>query len=125
MDVVEVTFLIGGVFLLGSSVESSNTIVGKVAGFRFIFSPASLMVAGFYFVSDCFLLGGRLCQRRSDRLSCRSDSPCHWFLFVFSAGDIRSPFCCFGIVPPVNFFLFCFFIISGCLSLWCFGNFIE
>ena len=61
VDVVDVTFMIGCVFLLGPSVESSNTIFGKVAGFRFMFSLASLTVAGFCFDSDCFLFGGLLC----------------------------------------------------------------
>ena len=125
VDVVEVTLLIGGVFLLGPSVESSNTIFGKVAGFCFKFSRASLTVAGFCFESDCFLFGGLLCQRESDKFSSRSDFSCHWFLFVCSVGEIRSPFCCLGIKPPVISFIFCCFILSGRLSLCCFCRFNE
>ena len=53
--VVEVTFTTGGVFLLDPSVESVNLIFDKVAGFRFMFSLASLTASGFGF--DC-LLGG-------------------------------------------------------------------
>ena len=50
--------MIAGNFLLSSSVESTNAIFRKVAGFGFIFSLASLTVYGFCFVSDCFLFGG-------------------------------------------------------------------
>ena len=50
--VVDVTFMAGGVFLLDPSVESVNTIFGKVAGVRFMFSLASLTVAGFDFGFD-------------------------------------------------------------------------
>ena len=61
--VVEVTFMTGGVTLLDLSVESVSTTFEKVAGFRFMFSLASLTVSGFFFDSACLLLGGLLCQR--------------------------------------------------------------
>ena len=115
--VVGITFMVGGVFLLDPSVESVNTIFGKVAGFRFMFSLASLTASGFCFKSDCFLFGGLLCQRGSDRLSSLSDSPCHWFLFVCSPGELRSSFCFLGMNPPVNSFTFFFLIFSDRLSL--------
>ena len=44
MDVVIVIFIIGGVFLLGPSVESLNTTFGNIAGFLFIFSLAPVFV---------------------------------------------------------------------------------
>ena len=110
MAVVKVTFLVGGVFHLDPSVESVNTIFGKVAGFRFMFCLASLMASGFCFTSDCFLFGGLLCQRGSDRLSSLSDSPCHWFLFVCSPVELRFYFCFLGMNPPVSSFIFCFLI---------------
>ena len=51
-----VTFIVGGVFLMGLSVESLNTSFGKAVGFLFLFSLASLTVGGCYFVSDCFFV---------------------------------------------------------------------
>ena len=47
----------------------------------------------------------------------QSDSPCHNSLFVFSRIEFCSPVCCFGIKTPLNSFIFCFFILSGGLSL--------
>ena len=62
-------------------------------------------------------------------ISSRSDSPFHWFLFVRSVGDIRSPFCCLGMKPPLNSFIFFsffhfFLIFPGRLSC-CFWRFSE
>ena len=115
--VVKVTFIVGGVFHLDPSVESVNTIFRKVTGFRFMFFLASLMASGFCFASDCFLFGGLLCQRGSDRLFSLSDSPCHWFLFVCSPVELRFYFCFLGVNPPVSSFIFCFLIFSDRLSL--------
>ena len=80
-----------------------NTFFGKVAGFRFMLSLASFTASGLCFKSDCFLFGGLLRQRGSERLFSLSDSPCHWFLFVCSPGELRSFFCSMGMSPPVNF----------------------
>ena len=114
--VVEVTFIAKGVFLPDPSGESVNIFFGKVAGFCFMFSLASLTASGFSFTSDCFLFG-LLWQRGSDRLSSLSDSPCHWFLFVSYPVELRSFFCSLGMNPPVNSFIICFLIFSDRLSL--------
>ena len=44
--------------------------------------------------------------------------------FVRSVGDNCSPFCCLGMKPPVNCFIFCFIILSGRV-LCCFWRFSE
>ena len=114
--VVEVTFMTGGVTLLDLSVESVSTTFEKVAGFRFMFSLASLTVSGFFSYSACLLLGGLLCQRGSDRLSSLSESPYHLFLFASSPGGFRSSFWSFDMNPPVNSFI-CLRIFVGSFFL--------
>ena len=114
--VVEVTFMTGGVTLLDLSVESVNTTFEKVAGFRFMFSLASLTVSGFFFDSACLLHGGLLCQRGSDRLSSLSESPYHLFLFASSPGGFRFSFWSFDMNSPVNSFI-CLRIFAGSLLL--------
>ena len=101
VDVVDVTFIFGSVFSLEFSVGSEKMIFGKTDVFRFILSLASLTVVGFCFVYTVFLFGGLLCQLGSDRLSSRSDSPCHFSAFV------DSPVCSFGMKLLLKSIMLC------------------
>ena len=113
--------MIGGAILLGPSVKSLSTIFGKITGFLLIFSLASLTVAGFCSVSNCFLFAGRLCHL------VQADFPTVWFpslyfcahtflLFVLSIWKL--PWILSYSVSALSLALAC--CIFGCILASCF-----